>query len=109
VADQQSRLRDLATAPDGAGRCSVLDCKTDALIRVGALVALGATPPSYVGTIRTALAVGATVDEIVDTLVAVSNTVGLARVVSASSGLARGLDYDLDAALEEPTLPANDI
>jgi alkylhydroperoxidase/carboxymuconolactone decarboxylase family protein YurZ len=109
LADPQSRLRDLAAGEDDGGRCDVLDRKTDALIRLGALVALGASPPSYVGTIKTALAVGATVDEIVETLVAVANTVGLARVVSASPGLARGLDYDIDAALEDPMRPSNDI
>jgi alkylhydroperoxidase/carboxymuconolactone decarboxylase family protein YurZ len=83
--------------------CSTLDDKTDALVRVGALVALGASPRSYDATIRAAIAAGATTGEVVDTLVAVSTTVGLARVVAASPDLARALGYDLDAAFEAPT------
>jgi alkylhydroperoxidase/carboxymuconolactone decarboxylase family protein YurZ len=107
-----AKLRDLAETVDALVDCptsasgrrpgtSALDPKTDALIRVGALVALGATPTSYLGAIRSALNVGASPAEIVDTLVAVSTTVGLARVVSASGGVAVALGYDIDAAFEE--------
>jgi hypothetical protein len=35
-----------------------------------------------------------------DTLVAVSPTVGLAHLVSATAGVALGLGYDVDAAFE---------
>ena len=49
-----------------------------------------------------ALAAGASIDEIVGTLIAVAPTVGLARVVSAAPELALALGYDVDAALETP-------
>ena len=44
---------------------------------------------------------GASPDEIVDTLAAVSATVGVAGVVAASGGVAAALGYDIDAAFEE--------
>jgi alkylhydroperoxidase/carboxymuconolactone decarboxylase family protein YurZ len=98
-----AKLRGL-TADVGAlgdGPESPLDPKTDALVRVAALVALGATPSSYAGAIRGALAVGASPDEIVGTLESVGATVGIARVVSASGAVAVALGYDIDAAFEE--------
>lgn len=79
---------------------SNLDPKTHALVRVGALVAIDAAPSSYQATIDLALAAGASVDEIVGTLIAVAPTVGVARVVSAAPELALALGYDLDAAFE---------
>ena len=96
-------LRNLATNVDGIVECatSALDAKTDALIRVGAFIALGAAPMCYLGAIRAALDVGASPDEIVGTLVSVGATVGTARVVSASAAVAVALGYDIDAALEE--------
>ncbi len=107
-----AKLRDLARSVDALVDCptsapgprnaaSALEPKTVALVRVGALVALGATPTAYLGAIRTALGVGASPDEIVATLVSVSATVGSARVVSASGGVAIVLGYDIEAAFEE--------
>jgi hypothetical protein len=48
------------------------------------------------------LASGASIDEIVGTMIAVAPTVGLTRVVSAAPELALALGYDVDAALERP-------
>ena len=79
---------------------SRLDCKTHALVRLGALLALDAAFSSYQEDVEAALAAGATADEIVGTLVAVAPSVGLARVVSAASELALALGYDVEAALE---------
>jgi alkylhydroperoxidase/carboxymuconolactone decarboxylase family protein YurZ len=47
-----------------------------------------------------ALAAGATVDDVVDTLKVVAPMVGLVNVVSAAPTLALALGYDIDAALE---------
>ena len=96
-------LRNLATNVDGLVEypTSALDAKTDALVRVGAFIALGAAPTCYLGAIRAALDVGASPDEIVGTLVSVCATVGTARVVSASGAVAVALGYDIDAAFEE--------
>jgi 4-carboxymuconolactone decarboxylase len=79
---------------------SKLDPKTQVLVRLGALVAIDAAPSSYQATIDLALAAGASVDEIVGTLIAVAPTVGVARVVSAAPELSLALGYDLDAAFE---------
>ena len=49
-----------------------------------------------------ALTAGASIDEIVGTLIAVVPTVGLARAVSAAPELALALGYDVEAALEAP-------
>ena len=49
-----------------------------------------------------ALAAGATKDEIADVLLAIAPVARLGRVVSAAPSLATALEYDIDAALEEP-------
>ena len=80
---------------------SGLDPKTHALVRLGALIALDASQSSFQWNAATALASGATVDEIVGVLIAVAPTVGLARVVSAAPEIGAAIGYDIDAALEE--------
>jgi 4-carboxymuconolactone decarboxylase len=90
----------------GMGRDTVdasgLAPKTHALLRLAASMAVDAAPSSYQSIVETAQARGATVDEIVGCLIAVAQTVGLARVVSAAPELALALGYDVDAALEDP-------
>jgi alkylhydroperoxidase/carboxymuconolactone decarboxylase family protein YurZ len=81
---------------------SRLDQKTHALVRLGAALAVDAALSSYQSTIDLALAAGASIDEIVGTLIAVAPTVGLARVVSAAPELALALGFDLEAAFETP-------
>jgi 4-carboxymuconolactone decarboxylase len=76
---------------------SRLDPKTHALVRLGALLAIDAAPASYQWNVDAALAAGATVDEVVGTLVAIAPTVGLTRVVSAAPDVAVALGYDIDA------------
>ena len=80
-----------------------LDQKTHALVRLGASLAIDAAPSSYQSNVELALAAGASIDEIVGTLIAVAPTVGLARVVSAAPELALALGYDVEAALETPS------
>jgi 4-carboxymuconolactone decarboxylase len=83
---------------DGGGG---LDPRTHALVRLGALVALGAAPVSYHWNVGAALDAGATPEEIVGTLVAVAPISGIARVVLATPEVALSIGYDLDAAFEE--------
>jgi alkylhydroperoxidase/carboxymuconolactone decarboxylase family protein YurZ len=78
-----------------------LDDRTRALVRLGALVATGGEGRLYCESISDALAAGATHDDVVDVLVAVAPIVGLARVVSATTLVARGLGIDVDRTLEE--------
>lgn len=77
-----------------------LDPRTQALVRLGVFIALGAAAASYAWSVEVALAAGATIDEIVGTLIAVAPVVGIARVVAAAPELAGAIGYDLDSALE---------
>jgi 4-carboxymuconolactone decarboxylase len=86
---------------------SELDRKTHALVRIGALIAIDAPPPSYMWTLESAEAAGATTDEIVGTLVAVMPAIGSARVVSAAPKIALALGYDIEAALENREQPSS--
>ena len=72
----------------------VLVPKVDLLVRLGALVAVGAATASLRRTVQMALAAGATETEIVGVLVAVAPTVGLARVVATAPKLASAIGYD---------------
>ena len=81
---------------------SALDARTSALLRLGVSVAIGASPVCLQWSAARALAAGASKDEIADVLLAIAPVAGLGRVVSAAPGLAAALEYDVDAALEEP-------
>jgi hypothetical protein len=72
----------------------ILKPKVDLLVRLGALVAVGAATASLRRTVELALAAGATEAEIVGVLVAVGPTVGLARVVATAPKLATAIGYD---------------
>jgi 4-carboxymuconolactone decarboxylase len=78
-----------------------LSPKTHALVRLAALVALGAAPVSYQWTVGAALDADATAREILGTMIAVAPISGIARVVQATPDVALPLGYDLDAAFEE--------
>jgi 4-carboxymuconolactone decarboxylase len=85
-----------------------LDPKTCALVRLGALLALGGAPVSYQWSVGAALDAGASVEEIIGTMIAVAPISGIARVVQATPDVALPIGYDLDAAFEElgPDPPA---
>jgi alkylhydroperoxidase/carboxymuconolactone decarboxylase family protein YurZ len=83
-----------------------LDERAAALAWLAVLVALRASPASYRACVQRALAAGASVDDVIDTLKAVAPSVGLARVVAAAPGLALALGYDIDRALETLDMPA---
>ncbi len=111
MTEYEDRLRSLALGDEGFIRSvlgieqdtvevSRLAPKTHALVRLAASLAIDAAPSSYHATVEAALAAGATIDEIVGTVIAVAPTVGLARIVSAAPELALALGYDVDAALE---------
>jgi 4-carboxymuconolactone decarboxylase len=79
---------------------SGIDVKSHALLRIAALIALDAAPPSYMSAVEAGLEAGASYDEIVGTLIAVIPIVGVTRVVSAAPNLALALGYDVADALE---------
>jgi 4-carboxymuconolactone decarboxylase len=90
----------LAEEASAVAAASALDPRARALVRVGALIAADAAPPSYMSAVEDALAAGSTYEEIVDALIAVLPVVGAARVVSAAPNLALALGYDVGEALE---------
>jgi 4-carboxymuconolactone decarboxylase len=73
-----------------------LDAKTSALVRLAALLSIGAATSSCRAAVELARAAGATDDEIVGVLVAVAPAVGGARVVGAAPRLALAIDYDVE-------------
>ncbi len=77
-----------------------IDLKSHALLRIAALIAVDAAPPSYMSVVEAGLEAGASYDEMVGVLVAVIPIVGVARVVSAAPNLALALGYDVAEALE---------
>jgi 4-carboxymuconolactone decarboxylase len=80
---------------------SALDTKTAAIVRVAATIAVNAAPSSFQWAVTVALGAGATSDEIVATLEAVTPVTGAARVVQCAPKLALALGYDVEEALEE--------
>jgi len=84
-------------APQGAG-APVLDPKTRSLVRLGALLSVGAPTASCRVVVDGARVAGASDEEIVAVLMAVGPAVGGARVVEAAPRLALAIDYDIEEA-----------
>jgi 4-carboxymuconolactone decarboxylase len=79
---------------------SALDEKTVALVCVAATIAVDAATSSFQHAVALALAAGATSDEIVATLEAITPVTGAARVVQCAPKVALALGYDVEEALE---------
>jgi 4-carboxymuconolactone decarboxylase len=91
-------------AVTGAGLDPVkLDPRTLALVRLGALVAVGGADPTYGAEVDAAVSAGATAAELVELLLSIVSVVGLPCVVAAAPSLAMALGYDIDDALEQST------
>jgi alkylhydroperoxidase/carboxymuconolactone decarboxylase family protein YurZ len=90
--------RYLRSAFADPGFSSDLDAKSQSLVRLGALLAVGAGTVLLRATAELAAAAGATDDEIVAVLLAIAPAVGQARVVGVAPhlGLALGYDFELD-------------
>lgn len=73
-----------------------LETRTDALVRLGALLSAGATTDSCRQAVDLARAAGAQDDELVGTLVAIGPAIGFARMVAMAPRLALALGYDID-------------
>jgi alkylhydroperoxidase/carboxymuconolactone decarboxylase family protein YurZ len=87
------------------GELSALDPKTATLLRLAVLVAIGSSEGSLQWSVGRALAAGASRDEIAEVLVAIAPVAGLGRIATAAPGIAIGLEYDIDAALDDPDGP----
>ncbi len=111
MAEYKEHLRRLAVHDDAfvslllgedenSSIASALNARTAALVRIAATIAVDAAPASFQHAVTHALAAGATSDEIVATLEAVTPVTGAAQVVSAAPKVALALGYDVEEALE---------
>jgi alkylhydroperoxidase/carboxymuconolactone decarboxylase family protein YurZ len=107
----QETLRRLAIFDEGLveagfgldpGKTSALEARTVALLQVAVSIAIGSSPVCLQWSAARALAAGATKEEITDVLLAIIPVAGLGRIVSATPAVATALEYDVEAALEEP-------
>lgn len=78
-----------------------LDARTEALVRIAALIALDAPPSSFRTEVDDALRAGARLADLLALLVGVAGIVGSARVVSAAPRISLAAGYDVEAALEQ--------
>jgi 4-carboxymuconolactone decarboxylase len=96
-------LRSIGTMTDsgppgpGARR---LDERTEALLRIGALIALDAPQSSYLVAVSAAQRAGVVLEDVLAVVVAIAGAVGSARVISAAPRIALAAGYDVEAALE---------
>jgi 4-carboxymuconolactone decarboxylase len=101
LALRDDRYIDALLAEQRAGPAlTCIDPRSHALVRIAALIAMDAAPPSYMSAVEAGIDAGASYEEIVGTLIAVIPIVGVARVVSAAPNLGLALGYDVSAALE---------
>jgi 4-carboxymuconolactone decarboxylase len=84
------------TGTVSAERRTDLGAKVELLVKLGALLALGAATPSLREAVERASAAGASTDELVGVLVSLGPTIGLASLVAAASKLATAIGYDLE-------------
>lgn len=86
----------------GAEGSFALDAKTEALLHLAVLIALGASHPAYRQVVDDGRAAGAAVDDLVAVLTTVASHVGGADTVAAAPAIAEAIGYDLDACLGAP-------
>ena len=82
---------------------AALEPKADALVRISAVVALGAPEALCRSAIAARFEAGACDEDVVATLISVATIIGRARVASAAPAIARGIGYDIDGALQTLT------
>lgn len=100
LAVHDDALLEMIAAAGSSFVTSVMDQRTEALLRIAAAIAVDAAPSSFQHAVAHALAAGATNDEIVATLDAVTPVTGAARVVQCVPKVALALGYDVEEALE---------
>lgn len=74
---------------------------TASLLRIAVLIAMDGAIPAYQREVNTAIAAGATVEDVIGVLSAVTSVVGSALAMSAAPRLAMALGYDVDGDLEQ--------
>jgi hypothetical protein len=88
------------TEPDGdLGRFRLGEL-AEALVRVASLVPIEAPQPSYQAAVGAAMRTGATLEDLLAVLVAVSGSVGSPRIAAAAPRIALAAGYDVEADIE---------
>jgi 4-carboxymuconolactone decarboxylase len=77
---------------------SSLDAETLMLVRIAALVAVDAPPPSYLLNLRAASEIGLDAEQVRGVLTAIAPIVGTARVASATGAIVAALEVALEVA-----------
>jgi alkylhydroperoxidase/carboxymuconolactone decarboxylase family protein YurZ len=98
--DEKAVQAAIASGSPPLGGQAALDAKTAALVRLAALLSVGAATVSCRATVEVAHAAGASDEEIVGVLVAVGPAIGGARLVNAAPRLALAIDYDVQDLVE---------
>jgi alkylhydroperoxidase/carboxymuconolactone decarboxylase family protein YurZ len=93
-------IADLAGSGDEHPVAARLDELTEALVRVAVLVPIDASQSSYQVAVEAAMRAGASLEDLLATLLAIVEAVGVPRVVSAAPRIALAAGYDVDAAIE---------
>jgi 4-carboxymuconolactone decarboxylase len=96
VINDEAVVGEVLSGRVSADHGSELGAKTDALVRLAALLAVGAATPSLREAVDRAFAAGATRGEVVAVLVATGPTIGLASLVASAPRLALAMGYDLE-------------
>ena len=102
LAVHDDALVDGILSEENTSRDAALDERTAGLVRVAATIAVDGALSTFQHAVAFALAAGATNDEVVATLEAVTPITGSARVVQCAPKLALALGYDVEEALERP-------
>jgi len=76
-------------------RATTLDTQAQVMLRLAALVALDASPASYLFHLNVAGELGLTQEDVQQVLVTLAPVVGTARIVSSASKMARALGLSI--------------
>ena len=77
---------------------TTLDARSVMLVRIAALVAVGAPPASYLLNLSAASDIGLDADQVRSVLLAIAPIVGTTRVTAAAGNIARALGFALELA-----------
>jgi alkylhydroperoxidase/carboxymuconolactone decarboxylase family protein YurZ len=100
--DERSLRNVLAPTPEfsaeAAPLAAVLDRRTRVLVRLAALLAVGAPPASLRWAVELAASAGVDEESVVAVLVAAASAAGSAQVVASAPDLALALGFDVQPA-----------
>jgi alkylhydroperoxidase/carboxymuconolactone decarboxylase family protein YurZ len=96
-------LTALGLIQEAEREASGLDPRTFALVKIAALIALGAPPASYLWQVANAVGNGVSAEDIVGVLQAVAPQVGLPKVVAAAPEIMVSLGLTLPGEPQVPT------